>query len=315
MNVLFLGTPEFAATILSSILESEKFKVGAVVTQPDRPAGRKMKLKHSAVKELALKYELPILQPGSIKKEGEVFLKELSTYGPFDVGVVVAFGQILPVSLLDLPSAGCVNIHASLLPRWRGAAPIQRAIIAGDTETGVNLVRMEAGLDTGPIYSTVRIPIEAHDDFGSIHDILAKTGATLLIKELELIAKGRINPLPQKGEATYAAKILNEERMISWDSPAQQILNQIRGLSPAPGAFTLLKGKRLKILKASVKTSFGRRKMIAGAINRIDRFGLEITCEKDVLSIEELQLEGKNRLHITEFLKGVSIDEDTVLGG
>lgn len=289
-------------------------RVGAVITQPDRPAGRGERLQMSPVKVAALKHGLKVLQPERIRKQQKAFLAELSALDKFDIGVVTAFGQLLPQAVLELPRRGCINIHASLLPRWRGAAPIQRALMAGDSETGVCLMHMEAGLDSGPVYSRVSLPIETTDDFGSLHDKLASAGAALLRRDLAAILRGDIGPQPQpEAGVAYAHKIENHEAQIDWNQPARIIALQIRALSPYPGAFTFLRGKRLKILRAGAEDEI-RAAGIPGQIALIDKHRLEILCGDGLLAIHEAQLEGRSRQPVAEFMRGAGLDTATVLG-
>ena len=315
LRVVFFGTPDFAATILSHLQQMPEVDVGLVVTRADKPAGRGKKLTPPPVKRLAEEFGIPVLQPGSIRKNEEVFLAEVKSYGDFDLGVVVAFGQILPQCVLDLPASGCVNVHASLLPRWRGAAPIQRAIMSGDTHTGICLMRMEAGLDTGPVYSRVVTEISESDTAGALHDRLALLGAQLLTRDILGIGRGSMIPEPQPTEGvTYAEKISNDEACIDWSKDAVEISNLIRGLSPFPGAFTTLRGLRLKIYGAHPRDTRGSSAVVAGKISLVDSHTLEVQCGNGVVLLGDLQLEGRKRLSVTEFLKGVEIQPGVVLG-
>ncbi len=313
--IVFFGTPDFSVFTLEALLTSPHVEVKAVITQPDRPAGRGGKLKASPVKECASKAKIPVLQPTSVRKELESFTSELSQHGPFTLGVVVAFGQILPIEILELPQYGSVNIHASLLPRWRGAAPIQRAIMEGDTQTGICLMKMDEGLDTGPVYVEQSTPITEHDTAGSLHDRLGKMGADLLCENIKALSNGdRVaTPQPEDG-ITYAKKISKSEAVIDWSRSAQEISFHIRGLSPFPGAFTSLQGKRLKVLQATPVASFRDKETgRPGSIYYQDGERLEISCGQGILSLGELQLEGKKKLPTRELLKGVSIPADTIL--
>lgn len=257
LRVIFYGTPTFSTEVFRALLAAPEYSVPLVVTQPDRPAGRGKKLQASPVKELAIEHDIPLIQPGNIKKNLDAFLSEASTFGPFDVGVVVAFGQILPTQVLQLPTHGCINIHASLLPRWRGAAPIQRAIMAGDEETGVCLMQMEAGLDTGGVFSSVTTRISPEDNAGSLHDRLSTLGAKLLVEDLARIVAGNLSATPQpKDGVTYAHKIEKEEASINWDQEASILENFVRGLAPWPGAFTTLGKHRLKIFSLRARNDF-----------------------------------------------------------
>jgi methionyl-tRNA formyltransferase len=290
-------------------------KVALVVTQPDRPQGRGAKLLPPPVKELANAHSIPVLQPERIKKGLDQFISDASIHGPFDVGVVIAFGQILPQAVLDLPRAGCVNVHASLLPRWRGAAPIQRAILAGDRETGVGLMKMEAGLDTGPVYAERRIDISAQDNLLSLHDRLGQEGAKLLSSELERIVRGELAPRTQPSEGvTYAAKVESAEAQIDWRQSAEQIDRVVRAFSPSPGAFTTLNGERLKIFKARAITPPHGASRDPGSIAIVDSRNLQVACGEGTLALEEVLLPGRKRLPVQEFLKGAPINALSILG-
>lgn len=312
LKVLFFGTPDFAACGLKALLKDRRYSVGLVLTQPDKPAGRGGHLRASPVKEIAVMQSIPVFQPHSLRKELKESISLIESHGPFDIGVVIAFGQILPQEILDLPAAGCVNLHASLLPRWRGAAPVQRAIMEGDRESGVCLMKMDAGLDTGPVYSEFLTPLAADETFETLHNRLAAEGAKLLAKDLEAIAAGKIAAVPQPQEgATYARKITSAETHIDWNEPAERVSARIRGLSPFPGAYAVLKGKRIKIFRATAKqradqTEGGQ----PGKISFVDRMNLEVECRSGVLSVEELQAEGKKKMPIAEFLKGFPVDRN-----
>lgn len=314
-GLIFYGTPDFAAICLNALLQDARFKIKAVVTQPDKAAGRGAKLHAPPVKQLALEHSIPVFQPGSLKKEGGNLIEAFRKLEPVELAVVVAFGQLIPQGLLDLPAHGCLNVHASLLPRWRGAAPIQRALLAGDKSSGVCLMQMEAGLDSGPVYSRQEIEIGPNDNFGSLHDRLAKLGVDLLLRDLEKILQAKIEPTPQSETGiSYAKKIDPAETHINWAEAALQIERKVRAFSPAPGAYTFLNGKRLKILGARHKCARHARILQAGRVHYFDRLCLEIECASEILSVEELQLEGKRRLHIKEFLLGAKIEQDMFLG-
>ncbi len=312
-RIAFFGTPEFAVPCLRAIASLEQVELVLVVTQPDRPAGRGNKLQPSPVKLAAQSLAIPVFQPEKLKQEQQALEKLCPN---LDLGVVVAFGQILPTSVLKLPRLGCINVHASLLPRWRGAAPIQRALMAGDQHTGVCLMQMERGLDTGPVLFSKVIDITGQDDFRELHDKLAQTGADLLKSHLLEILTGKVQATPQdEAQVEYASKISNEECRINWDQPAEIIQRQIRALSPYPGAFTFLAGRRVKIYKAEVAKALSNSAALAcGAVARLDKHTLEIRCARDLLALEEVQMEGKTRLPIREFIKGTSLDNSTVFG-
>lgn len=307
VRVVFYGTPDIARSVLARLIADTRYRVCAVVTQPDRPAGRGGKSTPSPVKNLASEHGIPVLQPERIKKSVNEFQESLRAHGPFDIGVVIAFGQILPLEVLQFPRQGCVNIHASLLPRWRGAAPIQRAIMEGDQETGVCLMHMDQGLDTGAVYARARIAIDAQETFGSLHDKIAQVGAELLVSELFEIAQGnrRAEAQPQAG-VTYAQKIENSEAEIDWSKDAVEIERLVRGLSPVPGAFTAIEGKRLKIFQgvAQEAASAGNPGTAIATAS-----GFSVRCGKGSLEVLEVQLEGKKRISVSEFIKGNRIPE------
>ncbi|MCB0310278.1 MAG: methionyl-tRNA formyltransferase [Bdellovibrionales bacterium] len=307
IQVIFYGTPEFAVPSLQALLDNPHYQVRLVVTQPDRPAGRGTKLQASPIKRLAESREIPVIQPHNIRSEVDSFASKLVSLGPFDIGVVVAFGQIIPVSVLQIPEKGSINVHASLLPRWRGAAPIQRAIMAGDDSSGVCLMRMEAGLDTGPVFSKQEIAISPEIDAGALHDQLSETGARLLVRDLTSIVSERIVPEPQdESLATYAKKISNQEAEINWLFSATELANRIRGLAPFPGAFTWLHGKRLKVLKASCEKQ-NEKVAPPGTVIECSSEALAVQCQKDKLLLKEVQLDGKKRMCIADFLRGNKI--------
>lgn len=309
-RIVFFGTPEFAAVGLRTLLDMPTLSVGAVVTQPDRPAGRGNKLHSSPVKLLAVERGIPVLQPERIRKAEQAFLDELTPFGPFDLGVVIAFGQILPQSVLDLPRRGCLNVHGSLLPRWRGAAPIQRAMMSGDAETGVCLMQMEAGLDTGPVFSESRTPIESGDTFRSLHDRLAHGGAALLRRDILSIVDGSLTSRPQPVEGvTYAHKITAADQIINWSKSADEIAHLIRALDPAPGATTFLEGRRVKLFSPEIQST---PLLPPGALD-VSSGHLRIGCGTGVLAPQEAQPEGKRRMTTREWLNGVVVAPGTVL--
>jgi len=238
LRIIFLGTAELSCASLQALAGNPQFQIAAVVTQPDRPKGRDLKPQPSPVKSLALRLGLPVLQPE--RARDEKFIAGLRALQP-DLIIVVAYGQILPPAILDLPRHGCLNIHPSLLPKYRGAAPIQWAIANGDTETGVTIMKMDAGLDTGPIVSQRRTPIRSEDDSATLHDRLAQLGAELLVQTIPDYVAGKIQPVPQPAEgASHAVKIKKEDGRIDWNQPAQTIWNRLRAFTPWPGAFTFL---------------------------------------------------------------------------
>jgi methionyl-tRNA formyltransferase len=306
MKILFFGTPDFSVPTLKALLEIPGVTVGAVITQPDRPAGRGGAIKQSPIKEVAISHNIPVFQPTSLRKEFASLRPQLEACGPFDLGIVIAFGQILPKEVLEFPSLGCVNIHASLLPRWRGAAPIQRALQAGDAETGVCLMKMDEGLDTGAVYSRATVAIEVDDTGGSLHDKLAELGAQKLVDDLQGIASGELNAVSQPVEGiTYAAKIKTEECKIHWALSAKEIALAVRAFSPFPGAFTMWHGKRLKILFAADARRHQATPREPGTILNAHGDRIEIACGSGTsLLVSDLQLEGKRRMGASEFLRG-----------
>lgn len=319
MRVVFMGTPEFAVPSLKALVEAGMDVVG-VVTQPDRPRGRGKKVLPSAVKEAALELGLPVFQPVRLRDESSV--RELEDLKP-DVIVVTAFGQILPPGVLGIPPLGCVNVHASLLPRYRGAAPIQRAIMNGDTATGVTIMKMDAGLDTGDILMQARTAISPDDTFGVLHDRLSAMGAALLPETLSLLAAGKLTGVPQdNGGATYAPLISREDEIINWHNNAVDIKNQVRGLDPWPGARTRLDNKVLKVWR--VKEYSGapepglpgeiKGRPLPGQVLGPVHEGLAVQCGDQPLVICELQLEGGKRLKTADFLRGVRISPGTTMG-
>jgi methionyl-tRNA formyltransferase len=305
LRIIFMGTAELSGASLEKLAAEENFTLAAVVTQPDKPKGRELKLAPSPVKILAEKLNLSVLQP--LKARDENFIAELRALKP-DLIVVVAYGQILPQTILDLPPLGCLNVHTSLLPKYRGAAPIQWAIADGEPETGVTIMKMDAGLDTGPILSTRRTPILPTDDSQMLHDRLAQLGAELLVETIPNYVAGKISPQPQPAVgSTYAAKIKKEDGRIDWNLPAQKIWNRLRAFTPWPGVFTFFqietKPQLLKIWQVEVVEKSG----IAGTILSADKTGIVVGCGTNALRILELQREGGRRLAAEAFLAGFAL--------
>ncbi len=298
-RIIFLGTPEFAAESLSELIVHQ-FNIVAVVTAPDKPQGRGKKIGTSAVKEVALKHELPVLQPTNLKFAG--FVEELKSYRA-DLQIVVAF-RMLPEVVWNMPPLGTFNLHASLLPQYRGAAPINWAIINGEKETGVTTFFLKHEIDTGSIIFQDREEIHEKDNVGSLYDRLMKKGAKLIVKTAHAIQEGNYpqTPQPDIQELKNAPKIFKDDCKINWDGSTQDTLNFIRGLSPYPAAWTLLDGKVLKIFQAE-KSS---QSVVAGTFNSDNKTYLLIGTPDGSLSIKELQLEGKKRLKIEDFLRGYS---------
>lgn len=302
LRIIFMGTPELAAVSLTALLREPGFQILAVVTQPDRPKGRDLKLQPSPVKQLALSAGVPVLQP--LKAREESFVAELRALQP-ELIAVAAFGQILPKSILELPRLGCLNVHTSLLPKYRGASPIQSTILNGDTETGVTIMKMDVGLDTGDILTQRSTPIGDEDNAATLHDRLAHLGAELLVQTIPDYASGKIQPRQQPHEfATHVTKIKKEDGRIDWTQPARVIWNRIRAFTPWPGAFTFLPAQPqpllLKIWQAEVVSQSG----VAGKVLSADKTGIVIGCGEGSLRVTNLQREGGRRLGVLEFLAG-----------
>ncbi len=303
LRLIFMGTPPLAATVLKALLAEKNFHVAAAVTQPDQPKGRDLKLQPSAVKELARQQNLPVLQPE--RARDEAFLAQMRELAP-ELIVVAAYGQILPSALLDVPKFGCLNVHTSLLPKYRGAAPIQWAILNGDAETGVTIMRMEAGLDTGPIVSEERTPIAAEDNAQTLHDRLARIGGALLIRTIPDYVAGKIAPRPQPTEgASYARKIKKEDGRLDWSQPARVLWNRVRGLTPWPGTFTFLQTAAAPVLLKIWRVEWAEdSRGTPGEIISIHRDGLVVACGEGALRLLELQRKGGKRLSAGQFLAG-----------
>jgi methionyl-tRNA formyltransferase len=300
MRIVFAGTPEFAAAALQAILAAG-FEVPLVLTQPDRPAGRGMALHASPVKELALKHELAVYQPCSLK--GDEASQPIRDVQP-DLMVGAAYGLILPQPVLDLPRLGCINIHASLLPRWRGAAPIQRALLAGDAETGVTIMQMEAGLDTGPMLMSGRLPISSEDTAQTLHDKLALQGADLIVAVLRKLEPGGLAAMPQPAEGvTYAAKIGKGEAEIDWRRPAAEVCRAVRAYNPFPGAVAHLDGAALKLWSAEETEGHGE----PGSVLAAGKDGIVVACGEGALRLTVLQKPGGKRLPVADFLHGFKV--------
>jgi methionyl-tRNA formyltransferase len=298
-RIIFAGTPDFAAVALAALLKS-KHEVVAVYTQPDRPAGRGRKLHASPVKELAVEYGIPVLQPESLKEpEAQEMLRSFNA----DVMVVAAYGLILPQIVLDVPRLGCLNIHASLLPRWRGAAPIQRAIAAGDSQSGITIMQMNAGLDTGDILQISACPITAADTGGSLHDRLATIGATAILETLNNLEPAQSKAIKQDNScATYAHKLDKQEAIINWQNSATDIERVIRAFNPWPVAFTYINDKTLRIWQAEVLDE--NSTLDAGTVIRCDKEGIDISCGEGVLRLLKLQPSGSKEMGVLAFLNG-----------
>ena len=312
MRIVFMGTPDFAVPTLETLIQSEHEVVG-VVTQPDRPKGRSGKLQFSPVKEAAVEAQIPVFQPERIK-DG-TFYPVLQELNP-DVIIVVAFGQILPKEILELPKYGCMNVHASLLPKLRGAAPIQWSVIDGDPESGVTIMQMDEGLDTGDMIDKVVVPIEKEETGGSLFDKLSIAGAKLCVKvmaDLEAGVAGRISQ-PEESTTPYAKMISKQMGKIDWNRPAKEIEQLVRGLNPWPSAYTSMNGKNLKIWSAEVLEKPEVDEAQTGQILRADKNGLLVQTKEGCLNIKELQLEGKKRMDTASFLRGYPVDTGLTLG-
>ena len=306
MRLIFAGTPEFAAAALQALIQAGH-EIALVLTQPDRPAGRGMQPKPSAVKILALQHGLTVAQPINLKDpETHAALAAIQA----DLMIVAAYGLILPLAVLEIPRLGCLNIHASLLPRWRGAAPIQRALLAGDTQTGITIMQMDAGLDTGAMLLREPIPITPQDTALTLHDKLAALGAAAIVKALHLMQQGPMVAEAQVGAAaTYAAKITKAEARINWSQDVAAVACAIRAYNPVPGAFTLRADESLKIWCASavdnLATANGHN--APGTVLSADNNGIVVACGKGALCITELQRAGAKRLHAAQFLAGLAL--------
>lgn len=308
MKLVFMGTSDFAVPSLARLIE-HPYSIAGVVTQPDRPRGRGKKVTYSPVKELALKHGLEVFQPNRIGDTDSIDV--LREWEP-DVIVVIAYGQILPLEILDLPRLGCINVHGSLLPHYRGAAPIQRAIMAGDKVTGVTTMFMNTGLDTGDIILQTPIEISTEMDFGQVHNLLAQAGADLLLDTMAVLISGS-NPRRKQDDhrSSYAPRITREEEKIDWKQNALTIRNKIRALSPQPGAHTSLRDQRFKIFRSQlIDQDYGAQ---PGEIVDITADGFVVQTGQGTLEILEVQKEGKKRISSREFMKGFNLEPGEVL--
>ena len=298
-RIIFAGTPDFAAEALSALISSEH-DVAAVYTQPDRPAGRGRKLRASPVKEVAIKSGIPVLQPENFKDaETRDVLRAFNA----DVMIVAAYGLILPQAVLDTPRFGCLNIHASLLPRWRGAAPIQRAIAADDKESGITIMQMNAGLDTGDILHLSSCPIAEKDTGGDLHDRLASIGANAILETLKALSSDALKPIVQDDSlATYAHKLDKKEANIIWENSAKEIERYIRAFNPWPVAFTYIQNKTLRIWQAQALTENSSLK--PGTVINCDKKGIDISCGEGVLRLLKLQPSGSKAMDVASFMNG-----------
>ena len=311
MKVSFGGTPEFARLALRAIIEAG-FEVPLVLTQPDRPSGRGQKLQPSPVKQLAVRHGIAVHQPERLKDPATH--QAIIAAAP-DVLVIAAYGLILPQAVLDIPRLGCLNIHASLLPRWRGAAPIQRAIEAGDAETGVTIMQMDAGLDTGDMLLLEKLPIAPRASTATLHDQLAALGGRLIVEALELAACGGLHAKPQPAEGvTYAHKIEKHEAAIDWSQPAAVIERRIRAFDPFPGASSTLGADVIKVWNSEIDSCSRPSDARCGQILAVDEGGIAVACADAVLRLTELQRPGGKRLPAREFLRGFALAPGQCLG-
>ncbi len=309
MRIIFMGTPEFAVFSLKAILTTDNQVVG-VVTKPDRPLGRGQKVIPSPIKKLAVTLNLPLMQPEKVREEA--FINQLIALSP-DVIVVVAYGQILPGSILSIPGLGCINLHASLLPEYRGPAPIHRTIINGKDVTGVTIIKMDEGMDTGNILLQREIPVKKDERVSELYQRLAGEGAALLVEALSGLSAGDLRPSPQRSKGvSYAPPLKKDDGLINWSKSGKDILNLIRGLDPIPGAFTHLSGKRLKIFSGFLvgKKEGGKK---PGEICEINKKGIKVACGDGCLFLKEVQLENKKRMPIETFLLGIKIESGIIL--
>ena len=299
MRVIFAGTPDFAATHLQAILEDDRYQLVAIYTQPDRPAGRGKKITQSPVKKLALANDIQLEQPASLT---DIKTQETIARLEADVLIVVAYGLILPQAVLDIPRLGCINVHGSILPKWRGAAPIQRAIEAGDRETGVTVMQMDVGLDTGPMLTTSQCTIDDKETSASLYSKLAVLGAQALINTLEKMRSGTAVGIAQDStQSSYADKIAKQESLIDWSASVTEIERRIRAFNPFPAAYSLVNGQRIKIwLASAVSRDYPG---VPGEILSADDDGLLVKCGNGALLISTIQLAGKSKLCVAEVLK------------
>ena len=305
MRIIFAGTPEFAARALEALLAAGH-EVALALTQPDRPAGRGMALQPSAVKKVALAHGIPVFQPERLKDPAtHEPIRAACVDGGAELMVVAAYGLILPQAVLDLPRRGCINIHASLLPRWRGAAPIQRAIEAGDAQTGITIMQMEAGLDTGPMLLAGTLDIDPQDSAGTLHDRLATLGGTLAVDALARLDRLEAVPQPEAG-VTYAGKIDKAEARLDWTQPAAVLARKLRAFDPFPGATLVLAGEPVKAWRGTAVSAGGR----PGQVLDVNPSGIVVACGNGALRLTELQKPGGRRLSAAEFLRGTALKPD-----
>ena len=309
MRVIFMGTPDFAVGALEEIIKAGH-EVVLVVTQPDKPKGRGKAMQYTPVKECALAHGIEVFQPVKVKEPENI--EVLRKHQP-DIIIVAAFGQIVPKSILDMPKYGCINIHASLLPKYRGAAPIQWAVINGEDVTGVTIMRMNEGIDTGDMIAKKTVRLAEDETGGSLFDKLAQVGAQLCVETMDIIEAGKAEYIPQNNEeATHTSMIRKELGLIDWNKSAVEIERLLRGLNPWPSAYSNLSGKTFKIWKAKVVSEENTYE--PGCICRIDKAGMYVQTGKGILLLTEVQMEGKKRMDADAFLRGYQIEEGTFFG-
>ena len=308
-RVMFMGTPSFALPALQ-MLHTENYQIVGVITQPDRPQGRGQVTNPPAVKILAQKFGLPVYQPNNIKEQD--FFELAKDLNP-EMIVVAAFGQILPKHILDIPHLGCLNIHPSLLPKYRGAAPINWALIKGETKTGVTIMMMDEEMDSGAILEQEETIVDPSENYGHLHDRLARHGATLLMKAIGHLLSGGAQPRPQDSSlATFAPRLTKEKGEINWHSSVSDICNLIRGLSPSPAAYSILDGKLIKIYAAEPKPEITDK--IPGSFGESLADGIAVTAADGYVILKEVQLAGKKRMSVNEFLRGYKLNPNNILG-
>lgn len=306
-KIVFMGTPDFAIPSLEILLD-HGFPVIAVVSQPDRPKGRGRKLVPPPVKVAAVKYGIPVFQPERVRDD--TFIELFKKLSP-DMVALAAFGQIIPKAILDVPPLGCLNVHPSLLPKYRGAAPINWSLINGDSKTGVTIMLMDEGMDTGDVLLQEKTEIDSAEVYDELHDRLSFMGAELLLKAVENIIAGSVSRMPQdSSKATYAPRLTKEMEHINWEENADTVVNLIRGLSSEPGAYSFLREKKLKIYRAIAGKAGTSGEKAPGTIGKLVESGLQITAPDGHVYLQDVQLEGKKRMPIDVFLRGFRLSED-----
>lgn len=310
MKIVYMGTPDFAVPALAALVDAG-YEVAGVVTQPDKPKGRGKTLVPTPVKEEALKHRIPVYQPKKVREPE--FVETLKEIGP-DIIIVAAFGQIIPKEILDMPEFGCINIHASLLPKYRGAAPIQQAVINGDEEAGITIMKMGTGLDTGDMISQASVLLTKDETGGSLFDRLADLGAELLVKTLPSIfdRTAVYEPQPEESPTPYAGMITKQMGLLDFHKSAEELERLIRGMDPWPSAYTFLNGKSLKVWKAAVEQNVSGQEE-PGTVTGTDKEGIHVSCGQGSLILKEIQLEGKKRMDAAAFLRGYPVETGTML--